>query len=110
LFFFIANLSDISFWLAIDSPRIKLLDALHPYPILKDLILRVSESVFSLIKGPEIADLLKLDENGNIVTHLHDDSGKLSHITSALERDNKLYLGTVVNRYIGEFDLKSLKK
>jgi sugar lactone lactonase YvrE len=98
------------FWLAIDSPRLKLLDAIHPYPILKDMILRVSESIFGLFKGPEVADIVKLDENGKIIAHLHDDSGKLSHITSAIEKDNKLYLGTVVNRYIGVFDLSSLKK
>ena len=60
------------------------------------------------MKGASYALIIQLNSEGEIVESLHDPSGKsLSGITNVVERDGKLYIGTLEGDAIGVYDRES---
>ena len=52
--------------------------------------------------------IIQLNSEGEIVESLHDPSGKsLSGITNVVERDGKLYIGTLEGDAVGVYDRES---
>lgn len=47
---------------------------------------------------------VKLDESGKLLISLEDDSGHIFMMTSVLERNGQLYLGSLINEAIGIID------
>jgi sugar lactone lactonase YvrE len=80
------------FWVALFAPRVALLDVLAPYPLLRKIA-----SHFPLPKAERHAFVVSIDEAGRPVESLQWRSeASYSPVTSAVEREGYLYLGSVV--------------
>lgn len=89
-----------SFWVAVVSARTDDLDALVPSPFLRKVVWRLLQ----LTGGSpalEHSYAVKLDATGKPLVSLEDDSGHIYMMTSVLERQGKLYLGSLTNHAIG---------
>ncbi len=93
------------FWLALPTLRLPAMDSMHPKPWLKNISAKLPDWLKP--KPIDYGFILGLDEEGNIVTSLHDPSGEnLREITSVEEHNGYLYIGSLSNDRIGKFDLK----
>jgi sugar lactone lactonase YvrE len=92
------------FWLALVTPRNHLLDRLMPRPFMRKMVLRLPEA---LQPAPErYGFVLKLDTSGRVVQNLQDPKGLyFAQISSALEHEGKLYLGSIGEDAIGRLPL-----
>jgi len=94
------------FWLAIPSLRLSDLDKMHPLPWLKNLSAKLPDALKP--KPIDYGLVLGLDENGTIVTSLHDPEGlTMKEITSVEEHNGYLYLGSLHNDRIGKLKLSN---
>lgn len=92
------------FWVALYAPRNPVLDKLLPRPFLRKVAARLPESLQPL-PHPH-AWVVALDLDGNVVADLQyrgDDA--YAPITSAIERDGYLYLGSLTQPAIGRIAL-----
>lgn len=89
-----------TFWVALASPRKSDLDGMHPYPRLKELAAALPAA---FRPRPEHYGLvLALDQNGQVLTSLHDAGGKhLDMITSVEQEGDWLYFGSLTSDRIG---------
>lgn len=90
-----------TFWVGLAGPAVReQLDAILPYPFLRQVIVRVPEK---LRPGtPRSGFVLALDENGRVRQSLQDPTGAFyADITTACERDGTLYLGSSTENAIG---------
>ncbi|MFZ5756049.1 MAG: SMP-30/gluconolactonase/LRE family protein [Pseudomonadota bacterium] len=89
-----------TFWVALASPRKADLDAVHPFPRLKELMASLPKA---LRPRPErYGFVLGLDQNGNVVANLQDPTGDhLNMITSVEQADDWLYFGSLTGDRIG---------
>lgn len=79
-------------WVALPSPRLASVDALAPHPFLRKVVVRLPQA---LQPAPIRHGLVvELDRDGNPVRSLHDPSGDVALVTSVMERDGRLYLGS----------------
>jgi len=92
------------FWVAAFGPRSALLDLVHPYPRLKQLLSLLPRSL--LPKPKQYGLVVRLDGSGLITESLHDPSGSVvGQVTSVVERDGVLYLGNLAENYIAAVSL-----
>ncbi|MBT5518170.1 MAG: SMP-30/gluconolactonase/LRE family protein [Rhodobiaceae bacterium] len=89
-----------SFWLAVVSARADELDALVPAPFMRKVVWRILQLTGGS-PAQQHSYAVKLDANGKPLVSLEDDSGHIYMMTSVLERDAKLYLGSLTNHAIG---------
>lgn len=89
------------FWLAIHSPRQKLVDKLlHPRPFLKALLAWVPPQLRP--KAVPYGMVLGLNQDGKVIHNLQDPGGKVMRgITSIQEKSGYLYFGTLHEPTIG---------
>lgn len=93
-----------TFHLALFTVRKPLLDAIHSFPFIKNLIVAFPKSLQP--KPIPYGLVVSLDEAGNILQSLHDPSGKhLKEITSVIEHNGFLFLGTLHGEQIGKYKL-----
>lgn len=79
-------------WVALPSPRLTVADALAPRPFLRKVIMRLPEA---LQPAPIRHGLVvELNRSGQPLRSLHDPSGDVALVTSVMERDAQLYLGS----------------
>jgi sugar lactone lactonase YvrE len=87
------NLADNgTVWVALPSPRLPVVDRLGPKPFWRKLILRLPDAL-----QPEpirYGLVLAVDENGQATRSLHDPSGGVALVTSVMEHQGRLYLGS----------------
>ena len=97
-----------TFWVALATTRNTRLDAMHPYPLLKNLIAKLPAH---WQPQPRMVGLvLELDEQGTVIRALQDANGDhYPFITSVQERNGELYLGSLYTSGIGTLPLKSLE-
>ena len=82
------------YWVAIYSPRVAMLEKTSPHPLLRKMMMRLPAAVQP--KPVPHGMVLHLDGDGKIDRLLVDDSATAySPITSCLERDGKLWLGSL---------------
>lgn len=92
------------FWLALFTVRNKIVDTFHPFPFIKAQISKLPKALWP--KPEPYGFVLALNEQGEIIESLQDSTGKhLKEITSALEHDGYLYLGSLHNDRIGKYKL-----
>jgi len=92
------------FWLALPTLRLPAVDRMHPRPWLKNISAKLPDMLKP--KPVNYGLILGLDEQGKIVTSLHDPSGEnLREITSVEEHDGYLYIGSLSNDRIGRLRL-----
>lgn len=81
------------FWVALYSPRMRLLDMIAPYPTLRIVTANLPEAVQP---DPEHAGwVIALDAEGRIVHSLRGGKGSYSPVTGVREHDGWLYLGSL---------------
>jgi sugar lactone lactonase YvrE len=96
--------SDGLFWLALPSPRNPLLDRLHGLPPL----LRQAAWALPERLQPDTRPttwVIALDGEGRVVHDLQGPGDEYRFVTSARERDGRVYLGSLEMRGVGVLDL-----
>jgi len=91
-----------TYWLALVSPRDALLDALHPHPALKKVLLRLP----AVIRGgpAPYGFVLGLDGEGNVIANLQDPGGAtVAYVTNAVPHGQWLYMGRLVGDFVSRF-------
>ena len=103
----ISGEGDGNYWVAMVSPRMWFVDNIVlPNLWLRKLLMHLP--TWTRLKGASYALIIQLNSEGEIVESLHDPSGKsLSGITNVIERDGKLYIGTLEGDAIGVYDRES---
>ena len=98
---------DGNYWVAMVSPRMWFVDNIVlPNLWLRKLLMHLP--TWTRLKGASYALIIQLNSEGEIVESLHDPSGKsLSGITNVIERDGKLYIGTLEGDAVGVYDRES---
>lgn len=93
-----------TFWLALVTPRNALLDRLLPHPFLRKIVLRLPTF---LQPAPErFGFVLGLSPEGRVTQNLQDPTGQHYYsISSALERDGVLHLGSLSKDDVGRLKL-----
>ena len=93
------------FWLALVTPRNKLLDTLLPHPFLRKAIARLPKV---LQPAPaRYSFVIALDSSGHVVENLQDPSKNCyAEIANVVEHDSTLYFGSIGESAIGRFALK----
>ena len=104
----ISSSRDGTFWVAMATPRKKVIDWGHEHPWFKNLIASLPRFMWP---GPTHYGLVvALNEQGEIAGSLHDPSGDtVSVITSVQQIGDELLLGTLTNRFIGRMPVPALK-
>jgi sugar lactone lactonase YvrE len=89
-----------TYWLAIASPRDRMLDRLMPYPFLRRIVVRLPPGVRP--KPKPYGFVLGLDADGRVVHNLQDPTGAgYANVTNAVEHGGYLYLGSLTENAIG---------
>jgi sugar lactone lactonase YvrE len=95
---------DGNYWVALVSPRMWFVDNIVlPNLWLRKLLMHFPK--WTRLSGSSYGLIIQLNSEGEIVESLHDPSGKsLSGITNVVEREEKLYIGTLEGDAIGVYD------
>ncbi|NOY56798.1 MAG: SMP-30/gluconolactonase/LRE family protein [Actinobacteria bacterium] len=91
------------FWIAIASPRDKILDKLGPRPWLAKLVAGMPERFQPAPSRHAI--VLGVDEHGTVVHNLQDPNGAYAVITGVRQSGGYLYFGSLVERGIARLRL-----
>ena len=94
------------FWVAIPTQRVVDIELLFEYPFLRSVILRLPEAFRNAVLPPRYAMLLGFNEQGELIYNLQDPNGKYDYITSVLQIDNQLYLGSLKEPTFGIYTLE----
>ncbi|BDA77843.1 hypothetical protein LPTSP3_g07730 [Leptospira kobayashii] len=93
------------FWVALFTVRNDRMDKMHPSPFLKKLTSKLPKFLWP--KPEPYGFAVRLDENGKVLSTVQDPEGEvLKEITSALEKDGFLYLGSLYSDRVGKLKLK----
>ena len=93
-----------TFWLALVTPRNALLDRLLPRPFLRKVIVRLPS--FLQPAPQRYGFVIGLSPEGHVTQNLQDPSGgHYAMVSSALERDGTLYLGSLWEDSVGRVRL-----
>ena len=100
------NLStgDGVFWVAIPSPRDRILDAMLPRPWLRQIVVRLPDELQPQPKRHGF--VLGFDEAGRVVHNLQDPSGRVAMSTGAREHRGRLYVGSLSEPSVAVYDLR----
>ncbi len=97
------------FWVALPTPRLPKVDAMHPKPWLKNLSSKLPD--FMKPKTIEYGMVLGLNEQGEVIFNLQDTDGSVvKEITSVQQHDGYLYLGSLHNDRIGKLALSEINQ
>lgn len=95
------------FWLAIPEIRPgNAVESLYTKPFIRKMLSRLPDFVINQTVPPKKAMVIGIDENGKVIHNLQDDSGKLYSLTSALQIDDYLYMGSLKMNSLAKFRLK----
>ena len=98
----ITEAPDGGFWLALPGPRTDQIDGFIPSPFARKIAWRIFNLGISPVEQHSWA--VKLTADGEPVASLEDASGRIYMVTSVIEQDGKLYLGSLATDYIGIID------
>ena len=94
---------DGGYWVAGVAPRTDELDALSTRPFLRKVLWRVM--TLGIVNPVNLHSYaIKLNERGVPVRSLEDDSQHIFMMTSVIEENGQLYLGSLINDVIGVID------
>lgn len=97
-----------TFWLALVTPRDKVLDSLMPHPFLRKTVLRLPSFLQPAIKRYGFA--LGMDLNGRVTHNLQDPSpGCFAQIANVVEHKDALYFGSIGEAAIGRLPLRAAR-
>lgn len=82
-----------TYWIALFSPRVPILDATLPLPILRTMLYRMPEG---LRPAPAMYGfVLGINSDGKVIRNFQGPSGAFAPVTSVEEHAGKLYLGSL---------------
>ena len=88
------------FWVALFSPRVKALDALAPYPFLREVVMRLP--MWLQPQPARRAFALGIDPQGRVAFNLqHDSPQAFAPVTSVREHGGWLWLGSLSREALG---------
>ena len=94
-----------TFWLALVTPRDKVLDDLMPHPFLRKVVLRLPSFFQPAIKRNAFA--LGIDPKGRVTYNLQDSSPQcFAQIANVVEHRDTLYFGSIGEAAIGRLPLR----
>jgi len=97
----VSSTGDGVFWMAIPTVRNPVLDAIHPFPWLKNIVARLPKSLSP--KPKPYGLIIAINEEGRIIRSFHDTDGSVvSQITSVKQKGDKLLLGNLEQAYMAE--------
>lgn len=97
-----------TFWLALVTPRDKILDGLMPHPFLRKAVLRLPDFLQPAIKRYGFA--LGMDVNGRVTHNLQDGSPQcFAQVANVVEHKDKLYFGSIGEAAIGRLPLTAAR-
>lgn len=91
------------FWVALPSPRDRLLDAMLPRPWMRQIVARLPERFQPAPKRHGF--VLGLDAGGRVVHNLQDPDGRVAIVTGVRQDGDRLYLGSLSEPAIAVVDL-----
>jgi sugar lactone lactonase YvrE len=92
------------FWLALVTPRDKLLDQLLPHPFLRKVVARLPKFLQPAPK--RYSFVVALDTNGRVIENLQNGSPDCyAEIANAVERKGSLYFGSIGESTVGRYRL-----
>lgn len=94
------------FWIAVPSQRAIAVEPLTEFPFVRSMLLRLPRSVIEGAVPEPYSMVLGFDLDGKLKYNLQDPEGGFDYITSALQVNNKLYLGSLKETGIGIYTLK----
>ena len=94
------------FWVALVTPRQSLFDKLLPHPFLRKIVYRLPKS---FQPAPErYSFVIALDSQGRVVQNLQNGSSDCyAQIANVVERNGKLYFGSIGEDTVGRYSLVS---
>lgn len=96
----IARAADGSFWVAMYALRSPVLDALHPYPWVKNQMAKLPSWLLPV--PPAYGLIVHFSEQGEVLQSLHDRAAvTVGNVTSVQPEDDGLHLGTLHSGAIG---------
>ncbi|MDH5235544.1 MAG: SMP-30/gluconolactonase/LRE family protein [Gemmatimonadota bacterium] len=84
---------DGRYWVALFAPRNALLDRLAAWPTLRQMLLRIPSALRP--EAQEYGHIIAIDESGTVRDDRHDPTGAYPKMTSVLETERNLYIGSV---------------
>lgn len=90
---------DGRYWVALISPRNKMVDALSGWPFIRKMVQRLP--AFVRPKATFYGHIVAVDGTGKVVADLQDPAGTFRLNTSVLETKDYLYVGSLVTPAIG---------
>ena len=94
------------FWVAFPSQRAVEIEPIFELPFLRSILLRLPEAVRNAAIPNRYSMLLGFDESGKVIFNLQDPDGKFDRITSVLQVNERLYLGSLTEPSLGIYNLK----
>lgn len=88
-----------TFWLALFTTRNPMADMLAPYPLFREILWRLPQSLVP--KARPYSFVLGLDADGQVVHNLQGPAAVLAPVTSVNELNGTLFLGSVEDNAIG---------
>jgi sugar lactone lactonase YvrE len=79
-------------WVALPSPRVAAVDRLAPHPFLRKVVMRLPEALQPDAIRHGFA--LAVDAGGRPLASLQDPGGTVAIVTTVMERDSRIYLGS----------------
>jgi len=95
------------FW--VTCPNLRLLpefEDLYEKPFLRKIVKRLPASWSGAVEPPPYGFVAGFDLNGKPVHCFHDTTGRINYLTSAIEIDSTLYLGSLRMDGVGKYDLR----
>lgn len=94
------------FWVTLPSFRDnQQFEDMYEKPFIRKMVKRLPASILKIEEAAPYGIVLGFDSKGNVVHNFQDPSGEFHHLTSAIEFDGKLYLGSLEMDAVGKFDL-----
>jgi hypothetical protein len=84
---------DGRYWVALFAPRNALLDRLAAWPTLRQMLLRIPAALRPAAR--EYGHIIAIDDAGTVRDDRHDPTGAYPKMTSVLETERYLYIGSV---------------
>ena len=87
------------FWVALASPRNKLIDKLGDKPFLRKVVMRLPVAIRP--KPVQYGFVVGIDAEGKVIRNLQDPAGAYAPITSVQEHGGMLYFGSIIESAFG---------
>ncbi|KAL5728571.1 hypothetical protein ACHQM5_001640 [Ranunculus cassubicifolius] len=98
---------DGTFWIALLDMRLSGMNFVHRSSIAKHLLARFPKLIVRALQTYKKAMVVNVGSDGNIIRKFDDSTGEVvAFVTSVLEFEDHIYLGSLKNNFVGKLPLK----